>query len=460
MDSIISSNKLILSTIYFLQEHSVNELETFLKTNPEICSKDYFDKDWKISVFNYYQQENEFCLIYNTIYNSLTRLSKIEYKKLANKKKSIGKKLTTSLFKQGIIVPSSIDETTSYLQWVRFRASVPSSFVSLNITTTLKCNARCLYCYEKGVKTKSFKKDNIDKLISFVEKRTQEGKTSFLLNWFGGEPLLNQNLIDEITSVLEKKQISFSSYLITNGSLITEKNIKEDFPKWKVKDIQITLDGMRLAYERIKNYSVKNKYTFDHIINILNKLSETDIKIHIRLNISETNVNDILALTDFLQKQFSNNENITYYPAFITGSNLQLTEEQKTNIVCSLFEIINDPQKMTISSRLTASPKFRPCMNNDPNSYSIDVDCNVYTCEHLVGRTESSIGNLENLSKQINNQRSNFILEDKCTKCVFLPKCMGGCISNKATGDELCMIEKYMIKGYLLYLSKFNSGKL
>lgn len=50
--------------------------------------------------------------------------------------------------------------------------------------------------------------------------------------------------------------------------------------------------------------------------------------------------------------------------------------------------------------------------------------------------------------------RTNVTLREECKKCVFLPKCMGGCAANLETNDEACMIEKYMIQGYLAYLAE------
>ena len=60
------------------------------------------------------------------------------------------------------------------------------------------------------------------------------------------------------------------------------------------------------------------------------------------------------------------------------------------------------------------------------------------------------------LSNGVNMPRLGYgvyqVTKQECERCVFLPKCYGGCEANYIEGDSPCMIEKYLIKAYLQIL--------
>lgn len=99
-------------------------------------------------------------------------------------------------------------------------------------------------------------------------------------------------------------------------------------------------------------------------------------------------------------------------------------------------------------------PKYHPCMRNDMRSFSVDTKGNIYACEHFVGRKEYSFSNLSNYDESFNADRYKLRIAATCKSCVFLPKCMGGCAANRLSGDEPCMIEKYLLQGYIAHLAE------
>lgn len=81
------------------------------------------------------------------------------------------------------------------------------------------------------------------------------------------------------------------------------------------------------------------------------------------------------------------------------------------------------------------------------NSFTIDSEGNIYKCEHHVGDKNASVGSIDSI-ESIKNIITNTV-PARCENCVFLPKCMGGCKENEASGDVPCFIEKYIIIGYM-----------
>ena len=434
MDVIISGNESVLKMISSLHCEKLDE-----------CV-------WKPSVFNYVQLSNENYLIYNTLYNSLVRLTNSEYEKYLGNKKP-GNVLLKKFIKNGIFVNANLDERINYHCWTKKQRKERKPYLSFNIATTLKCNARCAYCYEKGVKRTDFDLKKLPFLVHFIKAHFCEND-QLRLNWFGGEPLLNEYVFDFVTDELSKKNIEYKSYIITNGSLITKKLVTKKFVKWNVEDVQITLDGLKQTYEKRKAYVNKDQGNFTKILKKIEIVANKKIRVHIRLNVDQTNTKEILQLLNVLEERFGEMPEVTWYPAFLTGVGNSLTEEEKVSFITDMFRTLHNPTKMSIAHRMYSLPKSRPCMRNDSRSFSVDVYGKVYACEHLVGRLEKSIGTLNSFDEKNNEKRSSLILRKKCKTCVFLPKCMGGCVSNLETGDEACMIEKYLIKGYLSYLAE------
>lgn len=433
METIISGNEQIIENV-----HSING---------EVCQVPNF----KPSVFNYVCDAKDNYLVYNTLYNSLLRITKDEYAKILGEK-HMGKALSRTMKKNGIIIEKEIDELKLYEAWAKQQRKLNKPYWSFNITTTLRCNARCSYCYEKGIRKTDFKKSQQVKLLDFMKNNVKEGDT-LVLNWFGGEPLMKPEVIDYVTDELSKDNVKYSSYIITNGSLINKKLIKQKFSKWNVEDVQITFDGLSKTYENRKLYIDQRSGVFNRLLKKIFVLSECGIKVHIRLNIDHDNSNEILELVSILDEKFGASEQVTWYPAFLTGIGDEWSEIDRIEFIKNMFARITNPAKMNAARRLHSMPKSSPCMRNDPHSMSVDVNGNIYTCEHYVGRSEEAIGTLSDLDANINRKRAEVRLRKECKKCVFLPKCMGGCASNLETDDEPCMIEKYIIQGYLAYLA-------
>lgn len=349
MDVIISGNKNIVKFMY--------SMGTCLNCNDET----------KISKFNYIRNDKKGYLIYNTLYNSLVRLSPLEYEKLLGKKKT-GKELRKNFKKHGLIIAEKLDEMDIYNQWCSLQRKVDRPYISINITATLKCNARCYYCYENGVKHSDFEEKQLFLLIKFLKERVRENDT-LLLNWFGGEPLMNKKVLNFVSNELKRYGISFCSYIITNGSLINKKMVTTDFIRWNVKDVQITLDGLGETYEKRKAYIDQKRNIFLRILQKIELVAKNGVRVHIRLNVDRRNKMEILDLLKLLNTNFGQLNEVTWYPAFLTGIGDDLTEDEKVSFVKDMLYITQNPAKMNIGRRLYSMPKIRACMRNDPKSF-------------------------------------------------------------------------------------------
>ncbi|MBR3457556.1 MAG: radical SAM protein, partial [Selenomonadaceae bacterium] len=248
MEVLMSGNVDVLSMMHLMATGADLDLSQVQNYEFQKKWKEAGDQAWRKatasnapvepSSFNYRVTAKEAILLYNTLYNAMAWVSPKEYRALCGQEKASPRQRKEFL-EMGFVVPKDMDERENYGKWRKFLQQ-NRNYLSLNITTTLKCNAKCPYCYENGVKPVDFDESKLDALIEFIKK--EEKGIPIKLNWFGGEPLLNPGLIDEVTRRVGECGFRFESYIVTNGSLITKKMLRK-FKRWNVRSIQITLDG-------------------------------------------------------------------------------------------------------------------------------------------------------------------------------------------------------------------------
>lgn len=449
MNTIISANEFVLKLFSnsepLSQEINQENFQSFV--NSTQTSKLNVPEKIKCSRYNFHLENEYEHLIYNTLYNSFVRLEGNEFNELISCNSE--STLKENFIENGLWISDEIDEFEKYIFLSGIFEKYMTRSFSFTITPTMKCNARCPYCYEAGAVMKDFDEEKFGDLINFITSHDLTHGVNF--NWFGGEPLMNPKIIDRVSEAMNERKIKFGSYIISNGSLLNSEIIDEKIKSWNVHDIQITIDGTEEEYSRRKNYIDKSEGDYYKLLLNIMRLAKQEIYIHIRLNIDKNNSEDVLTLIKDLEAVYNDYKNVVFYPAFVTGCEEKLTEEEKIEIVYKLLKNLKDPQRLTAGSKMYSYPRIRPCMKDDKNSFSIDSQGYIYGCEHWVGKSEKSFARLgdEVIEKKISE---NLSFNDECKECKFFPKCMGGCEANSLSGDSSCLIEKYIIEAYMRYM--------
>ena len=94
-----------------------------------------------------------------------------------------------------------------------------------------KCNLNCPYCFAQtngSFKFKSFTKQDIEQTIKFVVSKNENKEQQISIIFFGGEPLLNLEIIKFTIDHCKKEysNIKFNFSITTNGTIITDEIIK------------------------------------------------------------------------------------------------------------------------------------------------------------------------------------------------------------------------------------------
>lgn len=327
------------------------------------------------------------------------------------------------------------------------------------ITITKRCNFRCKYCYE-NFEDKSFKDDLADKIIKLISKKTLKVLT---INWFGGEPLLEIDVIEKITYKLldycKSNDIEYYSTITTNGYLLSRENM-ERLKNVKVKYFQITIDGNE--YSHNKNRVLKSGLgTFNRVLNnMTNRAMENkDCNFICRINADKNNYENILLFLKFFKKNFNFIENIKI--------DIHKIKDFNGNCGCLLddTELLNLIE-YGVDLGLNIMPilsKINPqsfCYFKNRNSIILTPDKKVYKCSADMENEYLSVGIINeetiNLDMEKLNTLTNYSLNRKCYMCKYLPICQGSvCPLRRLRSKKLdCNILKGNEKRLLSLLDK------
>ena len=270
------------------------------------------------------QKTDDGVLLYHTLTCALLLLDEHEAALLNALPGQIPEGLET-LATGRFLVPVEADEPTYCEQLRRILAMTQKkedAITSYTIFTTTDCNARCFYCFELG-KSRIPMTDSTAKKIGEYITAHCKGKP-VRLHWFGGEPLMGMNAIDIILAELKKNNISYSSIMTSNGYLFDEELVGKAKDEWKLKRIQITLDGTEEIYNRRKAYIYCEGSAYRRVLKNIGLLLDAGIHVQIRLNLDMNNQDELYKLVNELADTFGARENLSVYNYIIfekTGEN-------------------------------------------------------------------------------------------------------------------------------------------
>ena len=178
-----------------------------MKKSQFIVEQEGFDKD---SV-----------LLYSTFTTSIVEIEKKLYTDIFELKLyDVHKEETEALLDMGFLVSDEVDEL-KFLETLRIKTieankTSPTYYI---ICPTTGCNARCYYCFEKGAVQKRMDLTTAEVVAKYIVDN--HDKENLVIQWFGGEPLLEPDTISFITEYLNNHSVKFDSKIITNEIILS-----------------------------------------------------------------------------------------------------------------------------------------------------------------------------------------------------------------------------------------------
>ena len=389
-------------------------------------------------------------LIYNGIAESLVSLNLEEYDLYCkdNLMSSLEESTIKKMIDCGILVDSEINELEIIKKDLENAKSSKSS-MSVVIAPTLDCNFDCEYCYEKNAyKKQVFSQESIDSIFRYINYRKND-LASLNLVWTGGEPLLKTDLIDTITSQIinqiEGTGIAFTSYIITNGYLLTSETL-EMLNRNQIYTLQITLDGTEDEHNKSRPH-VSGRGTFSAILSNIEKNYNLINKLIIRINVDKENDKNYLELSKIIKK-LDHDRKIKINVSKIEDTNNSYDCKRCYNNDEFINFQLNEVYKIDESLIRDLYPKRRNryCLADGLYDMVISPDGLIYKCWADLGFAENAVGDINRFISFI-DRSTLFDYYDfdptndlDCKVCKFLPVCLGGCSKRRIEfGEKSCL---------------------
>lgn len=336
--------------------------------------------------------------------------------------------------------------------YARFAGKMtPSPIKAMCLHVAHDCNLRCAYCFagtgqysgERSIMPVETGKRAIDYLI-----RHSEGRRNLEVDFFGGEPLLNFELVREVVryarSLEEKHRKNFRFTITTNGVLLDDEKI--DFINAEMSNVVLSLDGRRDVNDRVRR-RVDGTGCYDAVLPKFKKLVERrgDGQYYIRGTFTRYNLDFAEDVLHFYREGFTQ---ISVEPVVAPAdAPYSLTQEHLPAVFAEyerLADIISDTRQkgeffnffhfmMDLDQGPCAIKRLRGC--GCGNEYvAITPDGDVYPCHQFVGmdgwKMDSLWENALDTSMKADFARATVYDKPECGQCWAKFYCSGGCNAN------------------------------
>lgn len=341
------------------------------------------------------------------------------------------------LSKHGVMVESLEEEKRSMLGFLD-RLNHRNSGLNLMLVLNLDCNFACRYCYEEGIRAKSYmSEETAGQLLAFVEERFVKPKESLLIDYYGGEPLLSLGTIRSVSRALkrlvEKRSGSFAFTLVTNGALFTRKAAEELLPLG-LESVKITLDGPAEIHNQSRPFK-SGLGSFDTIVKNIQETCEL-VRINLGGNFDKNNYDRFPLLLDSLIEHGLTPDKlplVKFDPIISRPKQEVAVADYKEGCMS-----VNEPWLLKAELFLreeilkrgfnTFKPKPMSCMIEVADSYVVNFDGAIYKCPAFIGKSSFETGHVRSgLSDCSAAYGLGIWKEQPCCECEYLPLCFGGC---------------------------------
>jgi uncharacterized protein len=385
-------------------------------------------------------------LMYNTASGAFAAVSASEFEDIAalfDNPDSASPDDLAGLVEAGFLVPAGYDEREAVRQSY-FEGRAAETGLNLTIAPTVSCNFACSYCFEEHPK-RHFSDADLRAVSAYVRDNLEAG-APLNVTWFGGEPLAAFRQLTELDAALQQitdeRGSAYTQFMITNGSLLTEKRIAYFASRPGFTGAQVTIDGPADIHDG-RRFTSAGKPSFDKILANLKAINGR-FPVSLRINLDRENVNRIPELIDLVIA-----EGLAGYVSPYFGHVVDYTDEcgDLGGTMLSREEFAAaEVRLLNLMIRKGLRPGFelpRPhagslCVGDAPGGAVISPGGLVFRCwnETALPESEAYARIEENGGVAVNSvkeSRDQFwkdydpFTHAECRTCAVQPLCKGGC---------------------------------
>lgn len=376
-------------------------------------------------------------LVFNTLTRNLITIKQAAFEAVQQSTRAstaTDDPAVAQLKRLGILVEEDLDEI-AYMKFCVNRWKYGSNTLGVFASFASQCNFRCIYCYQdfRPDSGQLLSRENWERLFRFLKKKVSASRVSVIgVVLFGGEPLLNPELINQAVLDLrtfEAIGVKVAITLITNGSLLEGMALGLGD---HLDGIQVTLDGPKKVHDLRRPYS-DNRGSYDDVRRNLEGAAERfPGKVSLRINVDDHTTEYVPELLRDLasrgmQRRIAGIDVVAEYSSqqdiARRGCESKVTQSVTERIAQTLLQAAKSGWKL--------HKKFvvGPCNFCCANSIATDEDLNVYRCPgFLYQQPDGYISKDADLQVSRSTWYEGVAFEPSCVdSCVYAPICYGGC---------------------------------
>ena len=334
-----------------------------------------------------------------------------------------------NLIAKRFVVPYNFDENKSVreLRAIIKKTEPSNRITGFTILPTTDCNARCFYCFESDFDRCTMTERLASDVVEYIALKGKMQPVD--ISWFGGEPLVASKRISQICAGLTQKGIKFSSTMVTNAYLFDEELIKIAKNNWKLRNVQITLDGTEKTYNDTKAYVNPRENPYRRVLKNIEGLLNYEIAVNIRLNVTDENLSDLNDLIDELAERFGENKMFSCYSHAVyedVGFDPLKYDHDYSWIDSQTVTLDTNLRKKKLLGNLSRLPTLKTihCMTDNDSCVLIYPDGKIGKCDN-----KSSSDNIGDIYHGITDEKMNELYKavtriPECEECCLFPNCI------------------------------------
>jgi radical SAM protein with 4Fe4S-binding SPASM domain len=335
---------------------------------------------------------------------------------------------------------------------------------SPSLCITHDCNLNCVYCYQKHTRGKTMPLAIAKKSIDWIFDNVPSNMNSVEIDFIGGEPLLEFELIKKIVEYTCNKKINYNYifFAITNGTVLTEE-MKLWFSEHKERFwLGLSLDGKKETQDKNRSNSF-DKIDFGYF---LNNWPEQGVK----MTLSEFSLHHLAENIKFIHSLgFRDIGGVNLFegtfnwddPKYIRALIPQLKELVS-------FYLENDT--LSLNQMFDKNIHFCEVKNRERKKWCgigngtnfFDIDGKMYPCSFITPMTFSE-GDIKDILTTDFNDDNNFIDEECFTSCYIYsicPTCSGANYMNNKTFKRRNRVKCKIQKLISLFIADLQAKRI
>lgn len=313
------------------------------------------------------------------------------------------------------------------------------------------CNLRCKYCFAStgdfGGQRSMMTEEVGKKAIDFIIKESGN-RRNLEIDFFGGEPLMNFEVVKEIVDYARSKEKEFNKnfrFTLTTNALLLNEDIKK-YLNENMHNVVLSIDGRKEVNDKMR-FRIDGTGCYDDIMPKIKDVAESrgQDNYYVRGTFTRENLDfskDVLHLADEGFKQISVEPVVA---AMNTGYDLreedlpvlfeeyeklalELVKRKKEGKGFNFFHFMID-----LSQGPCIAKRLRGC-GSGHEYVAITPEGDIYPCHQFVGNSDFKMGNVMenklNTDIQERFKGSNVYTKEECGKCWAKFYCSGGCAAN------------------------------